>query len=347
MTGSNSSKHTQHYEAKILEWEAVLNLPPRRPNRYILGEETGYANHYGGVEMLCSYCRLNPDIMPGFNATWQHGVSLPWLYRKNPVELVYYLKLARDRLVLVANEDQKQCLEAIGYSNVHAVGLPWIYAQPMTKVKRISGSVLVMPPHTLDNAPFEAINQLLDYVDYVVQKYKKNLVSLCACVHMACIRNGQFAQMFLDSGINLITGADHHDRNSLIRMWQVFSHFETVSTPAVGSHVYYALAAGCKVVIEGPKITYSCKQMLLDDTYKRSLDAGIYYSLDPTHLDDEVEFDLMFQRPRANQDMGLTAVGMDAKKTPAQIRRILGWSRRRQLRQMLSMKVKSFKTKVR
>jgi len=322
--------------AAVRALEAKLNLPRRAPIRYHLGDETGWANHYGGVEQLVRYCGMIDGLRPGFNATWQHGISLPWVHRYNPKDLVYCYDHDRSRLILVANDDQRISLSSIGYTNVCAVGSPWVYAQPKLKDKRIKGSLLVMPPHTLDNAPFEKKEQLFAYCDYIARKYHDHSSLACACIHMSGMRNGQLTQLLDDCGFNMITGADHYDRNSLVRMWKIFNQFETVSTPAIGSHVFYALAAGCNVVIEGPKVAYTHDQLLLDVSYRRSLSQGLDVLENPVLQESEMQFERMFERPLGNKSLGLEIVGINYKKTPDEIKHILDWSRRQQVGHIIS-----------
>lgn len=333
-------------ETQSLGFESKLKLPPRLPIRYHLGGETGWANHYGGVEVLSDYCGLISRLPISFNATWQHGIVPPWVYRLSPSALTCYIKHGSKRLIFVENHDQEASLRSIGYENVHPIGAPYLYAEPRTKPKRISGSVLLMPPHTLDNAPFEVAEQLLEYRDYVVAKYYKRPALLCACVHMSCVRNGQWVKMLRDSGAEVITGADHNDRNSLLRMWQIFSQFETISTSCHGSHVYYALAAGCSVVIEGPKINYTRDQALKDDSYKRALDRSFDYLSDQAVLDGQRSFERAFESPRRDQDMALEAMGALFKKSPLQINRLLSWSRWSQIKTFFSHKNQLLKRKI-
>lgn len=251
-----------------------------------------------------------------------------------PLSLLYGKRHSEDRLILVANKQQKEALEGQGYKNVHAVGCPWIYAEPKNKTKRIAGSILLMPPHTLDGAPFEDNRQIEEYCTYASQRYKAKASLLVASIHLSCIRNGQWIQELRQSGISAIGGADHGDANSYARMWYLFSLFETVCTPNIGSHVYYALAAGCKVCIEGPRICYSKTQKMKDSTHRLLADEyqDCYHEANWVHQ--ENAFTELFSYPRYDQELGMEATGLDLKLDPSRLRKLLGWSKRNQLQRL-------------
>jgi len=315
----------------ILSTERSLGLPSRRTVKQRYGHDTGWASHYGGVDAVARYCKLTPSLPVMFDATWQHGVAETWRYTPNPLLLLCGKRHSEGRLILVANKQQKETLEIQGYNNVHAIGCPWIYAEPKRKPKRIAGSILLMPPHALDGAPFEDNNQINEYCTYASQRYRAKASLLIASIHLSCIRNGQWIQELSQAGISTIGGADHGDANSYTRMWHLFSLFETICTPNVGSHVFYALAAGCKVCIEGPRICYSDTQLMKDDSYRLLADEYGNRVHESEWVLQETAFAQLFSYPRYDQELGVEATGLNLKLDPFRLRKLLGWSKRKQL----------------
>jgi hypothetical protein len=324
--------HYMHYlDSTTLAAEKEFGLPPRKALQQQLGHATGWASHYGGIDCLSQYCRLMPGFRPDFSATWQHGVTEPWRYSRFPYQLLYGIKHPAEHLILVATQEQQLALANIGYSNVHPVGCPWIYAEPINKPKRLSNSILVMPPHTLDGAPFEDQSQISEYCRYIVRRYSHLTDILVVSLHGSCIRNHQWLPPLRECGIKVISGADHSDASSYLRVWHMLSLFETVCTPNIGSHVYYALAAGCKVCIEGPPISYSINQMVKDETYLLSLDNGEDILSSEFIEVAEERFKRSFSVPRSDVALGMRMTGMNHKKTPSAMRKLLGWTKRQQL----------------
>lgn len=322
----------------VLAWsDFKLRLPPRSKTRFRTFAETGWSSHYGGIEALASYAGMIPGIPVPFQATWQHGIIQPWRYKKYPLQLLYGIKHRPDRLILTCNNEQAEELARLGYSNVHPIGAPYVYAKPSSLPQRLASSVLLMPVHALNGAKFENEQQIEEYCDYAHARYEAHGKPLYACIHMSCIRNGQWVESFIRRGIPVIAGADHDDANSYKRMWHLFSLFDVVSSSGIGSHIYYALSAGCRVVVEGPKVSYCASQMLKDVSYRRSLANGEDILNDADLRAQERDFLAGFAAPISDVDLGNLMIGAACKMPPKMLRALLGWSRAGQLRDISSM----------
>lgn len=319
-----------------------LGIPRRASVKNASNGKTGWASHYGGVSELARYANLNLKLPVPFEATWMHGIIEPWRYNRYPLQLLYGFKHDKSRLILVCNDEQKKVLNSIGYTNVHAIGAPYVYAAPEVCPKRLMGSVLVMPPHTIDGAPFLKQSELEGYADYIVHKYGQSRLDIYACIHAACIRNGQWASLFQDRKIPVLSGADPFDNNSLRRMWHIFSLFETLSTPEIGSHVFYALAAGCKVIIEGPEVTRYEAQLLKDGSFRKAIANKENLRKDKGVSSEKLAFIKQFQTENDDFALGRDMVGIEFKRTPTEIRELLGWSLRRQLMFMPQWSIRQF-----
>lgn len=316
---------------KLREVDQELALPPRISLIQATDSSSGWISHYGGLRELANYSKIFSELPVRFNATWQHGVFAEYRYRRYPELILYGVNHKPDRLILVATQHQTSCLNSIGYTNVHAVGLPFIYAKPSNLPKRKQGSVLAMPAHSLDGSPFES-EQLIDtYAMWLADKYAKQFGSMYACIHMSCIRNGQWWPAFLDKKINVVGGADHQDANSYSRMWSLFSRFDTVTTNNIGSHLYYALAAGCKVVIEGPDVPLTKKQLMNDATYQRMAQKGMTLTGN-SEANREIELvKTTFSKPRRGIELGNDQIGACNQKSPSEVRSLLEWRKRDQI----------------
>jgi len=326
--------------------ENELGIPKRQRLIQATGDRSGWASHYGGLRELVTHAGLMNSLPVPFDATWQHGVVEPWRYQRYPLKLLYGIRHKQERLILVFTGEQRAVLEELGYSNVHAIGAPFVYAEPIDKPKRRSDSVLVMPPHSLVGAPFEDQSQIDNYVAFVANKYKNSGNFLCASIHAACIENNQWVSEFKKMGIGVVGGANHGDANSLKRMWHLFSLFDVVTTPDIGSHVFYALACGCKVVIEGPEILRSESQGLKDLSYRRSLMNGEDVLNDQQLKAAKKKFTSAFGRCYTNESLGKEILGFDCKKSPEEICEILGWSKSRQLQMAPKFYVKLLSKKI-
>jgi hypothetical protein len=98
---------------------------------------------YGASYLIAR--KLGLSEVPESTSSWMHG----WLN----VPLAYPEQVAQQSSAsatnLVSTEEIAQTLrDDFSYRNVHAVGCPFVYAEPLD-VERVPNSLLVMPPHTL------------------------------------------------------------------------------------------------------------------------------------------------------------------------------------------------------
>jgi hypothetical protein len=185
---------------------------------------------------------------------WNHGASFPIdTYFTNTVTL----GVVRDRNlpIWLHRSDYREYFTQTSKS-IHDVGSPYIYVAPENG--RISGSVLIMPGHTLH--PDSSINdsQFHDYVSDVKNVYPPSEKTF-VCLNSNCLKNGYWVTEFSKAGYAVIAGSRSDDANSYIRMKRLFSTFETVISNMMGSHIVYAAAEGCNVGIWG-------EQLLLEQT---------------------------------------------------------------------------------
>ena len=314
---------------ELVSNDIELQLPLRKLLTNRTDDMTGWASHYGGLDVLYRYCRGLPGLIPAFNALWQHGCAEPWLYKKYPRTLVYNTECEFNKLILVANEDQRASLVNIGYSNVEAIGLPICYCiadSSLTNKRR--KKLLFMPVHALDGAPFENLRDIQNYTEYILD-FAKTGLDVSVCLHMSCIRNHQWWPELLGNGVRIVAGADHSDSNSLTRVWSILTQFEYVSTNDTGGHVFYALAADCKLSICGPKVEYTFAQMYKDISFRRAIDIGTNYQ-DTNVIREKIAFSSRFQclpiDGKSDQRLGLQMIGFSNRLKPRDVRILLRWT---------------------
>lgn len=318
---------------ELVAVDHVLDLPRRLPIPYDTNEATGWAGHYGGSIELFRHANGIKGLFPGLNATWQHAIIEPWRYNDKPFQLLGGVKHPHDRLILVATTPQRELLIRLGYNNVHAIGSAYAYAKPRVLPARIPGSILYMPAHSLDGSPQQLGQRTLAYCDYLESQHKHTLDNIFVCLHMACLRNNFFWPTLRRRGVSIVSGADYCDGRSYRRMWHLFSRFETVSTNTLGSHVFYALAAGSRVLFSGPRHHLSEEDVSHASTFRRSVENGENFMRDPNWHATTDRFLDSLSSGLIDPSYGESEIGLDNVMTPYSIRKLLGWSYLEQLRQ--------------
>lgn len=299
----------------MIDW-LTSQLPPVRPL-----ERRCEADYYGASDAIAS--ALGRAEPPHSIASWRHGVSFERSMNAPELLLTEGNRATRH---LVANDWQAACLRRAGYLRTHAVGAPFLYARP-SGAKRAPGSLLIMPAHRVANA-MHAFDED-GYADRL-RDIRDRFATVVACVSATCARDGSWTSALERIGIPWIVGADSSDRNALRRMRQLFDIFEFVTTNTLGSHVAYAAYSGCRVSIWGP---YA--QVRLEDyrsvpwyqkNWKRA--AELIECFSESHV--RRNHPMLFADPWAAQDLRTWSepyVGHAFRREPADVARLLGWSR--------------------
>ena len=295
------------------------NLPPFQEIKL-----NGEADFYGISHIIAS--RLNKKSPPRSFATWIHG----WLFPEKiikPEQILFYEGIFKTHLV--ANQFQVEALKSFGIHNVEAVGQPFIYADNI-ELPRKANSLLVMPPHSL---PY--IKHDLNQKEYVKEicSLKPYFSTIVACVHSACISNGYWIQEFTDAEIPCISGAAINDKNALRRMQAIFKSFEYMTTNTLGSHIAYASYCGCKVSFFGKYQQFTREEAKYIP----------YYIKNPEFIELRLELTQesyirtklphLFTHPQEAVIMTEWAreiLGLEYKKSPELISKLLGWSNKDQ-----------------
>jgi hypothetical protein len=282
------------------------------------------ADFYGASYIIAR--QIGKRKPPVSFAAWRHG----WFFSKSVFHPRLLAKGTRNTMNLMGNQRQVRILKEFGFKNAVAVGLPYIYADTF-ELQRKSGSLLVMPAHTL---PYN--EQHWDQETYVAEivKLKPYFSSIVACIHSACIGHGYWIQEFEKHGIPWIYGADTFDKNALSRANVMFKSFEHMTTNSLGSHVAYAAYSGVKVSVYGPYATPAIDDFRNDPFYKK------YPELLRTHVENLQEkvirchYPELFSSPMEATERkawGAEMVGAAYKRKPQEIAELLGWSKANQI----------------
>ncbi|MDD2467649.1 MAG: hypothetical protein PHI97_27015 [Desulfobulbus sp.] len=282
---------------------------------------------YGANKVAARYCGLN--YIPFFiYGEWQHGWICPernihpeFVVGGNGFSREYKTK----RKYFVARQDQVDYLVSQGYRYVYAIGLPIIYVQKPL-VRRMPGSLLVMPAHSLPETTEDWDAD--EYANYIMS-IANNFTEVYLCVHKYCYEKGNWIKQFADKNINVIVGADWLDQNSMWRIADLFSQFEYVTTNEFGSHVAYASYFNCKVSVAGPRSAWKKADYEKASLYRDV--PELLDILDCWRRDAVLEgaYPQFVCEPWAavqNVDWASEQLGECNKKEPLHLKHLFGWS---------------------
>lgn len=284
---------------------------------------------YGDQKVAAQYCGLQSVPYP-IKGEWQHG----WIAPERNIHPEFVIgsdgrsyQRRKRYTFYVARQDQVSYLRSQGYKEVHAIGLPILYVQA-PQVKRIPGSLLVMPAHSLPETKEEwDADEYARYIKSIAPRF--SLVFIC--VHKSCIEKSNWVSAFRDMGIQIIEGADERDQNSYFRLASLFSKFEFVTTNTFGSQIAYASYFGCKVSVAGPHLKWE----------KKDFENLIFYKNCPALLDILEQWNNENVMAKAypqfccnpwdaqrNVDWASWQLGMQCQKKPEDLKMLFGWNRR-------------------
>ncbi len=297
-----------------------LELPEIESYKLSLdNDKYGWPDQYGSSYIAADYCNTKHNKIK-LNHHWLHGCNGPW---ENAHPFMYVKSFPENHFILVARKDQENYLKNHGAKNVRAIGLPIAYL-PETKCERIQNSILFMPTHLRPEEKYATIEMIQEYISYIL-KVKKSFDFAAICLHSHFFEFEEFMSEFRKSGIQLIKGANNQDRNALLRQKMIMEQFSVMSTNGWGSHVAYALAFGCKVSIEGPKIEKN-----KEETYKAPTKKGRKHLIEIMFSDEfikqrETFLDKFYVSPEnavSDIELGQWLIGSDNKISPSEMKEL-------------------------
>ena len=230
------------------------------PNRRMIQLRTE-PDCYGASRVISN--QLGLPFTPRSLSHWQHG----WIYNNIEINFPELFGIPSRYPFLTATHRHASTLNSHGHHAI-AVGHPFIYARTYddNQVSRISNSALFMPPHGLEYTT-ERWSEL-DILDSL-KSYLDNYTYVAACIHPSCVEKGFWIDNLRSMNIPIFYGATMADANSLLRMNRLLSHFSTVITPCLGSHVAYAAYSGCNVIMIDPFCEWRREHLEKDVLYQQ------------------------------------------------------------------------------
>lgn len=292
---------------------------------------------YGASYLIAQELGMNE--VPESTATWTHG--WPYMPVVHPEQVAQQSNAEQTNLV--PTEEIAETLRTeFSYRNVHAVGCPFIYAEPL-EVERIPNSLLVMPPHTLpyledewdEEAYVAAIEGIKDQFEHVV-----------ACIHRHDIKKGNWVGAFSNAGIPHVPGTRVRDKYGLVRMHTLFHSFEAVTANTIGSHIAYAAYCGCKISIYGPYAHRSLSDFKKDPVWSGEREPILQHNLRHSREQSVRDrYPFLFASPTEASrhiDWARKELGHRHKKGPEELEHLLGWGTIEQLK----LKGKKYKDRI-
>ena len=207
---------------------------------------TSGVDRYGFSSVLAKRCGRRA-VLRSF-ANWVHG----WVWSEEPTaELLACAKMARNLIMVVCNEIEKKTLTDLNFTNVRVGGLPFAYVERQHR-QRHENSLLAFPPHSAEAE--RVTNNQAKYLDFL-EAMKKDFESIHLSVYYLDL-GGPLHKAANVRGLQVIQGARADDANSLLRTRSMLDSFKYVTSNAMGSHMLYALFAGCEFSFCGPMYGY-------------------------------------------------------------------------------------------
>jgi hypothetical protein len=307
------------------------------------GQRTGVRRHtishsYGAHLIAREYCRLASHalVVPGY---WMHG-WFPAYHNVHPTLVAHHKKTGQrngydfeaqireekeETPQWVARPDQAEYLAAHGYRKVKTIGLPIAYLSA-PEVRRVPGSLLVMPPHSHRNhGPDDDVAE--QYAE-MIAGIKSRFEHIWVGINDADMAGQQWVASFRRRGIDVFTTTDPADPSTLIRLRRILSTFEYVTTNGFGSHIAMAAYCGARVSVWGPyaefpreriRRTHGVKMFpeLLDQAHSLCTEEPL-----------RAHYPFLFVEPdRAvlQQEWGAQELGEPWRVSPEELAHLFGW----------------------
>ena len=241
------------------------NLIENLPKITRIKIECGEIDLYGVRHTIAEKAGLKST--PKTKTRWYHGWNaLPLNDPKLLITCGNFSEL-KNFTYLTNTQPEADLLSRNGFKNATAVGSNFLYAKPHSLPSRIPKSVLVVPTHTTSRCS-DSFN-ISQNVENIINQIEHSPEIMACCVggnDALSLDNNIFSNLTFPS----VTGAWTLDKNALIRMWMIFSAFETIITDAIGSHIAYALACGTKVKIVESKNKINKDAILANEPYYKT-----------------------------------------------------------------------------
>ena len=254
---------------------------------------------YGHVHLLAKYCGLEGS--PWINGYLQHGWNATDGFGN-------YLGSKRSANKYVWSKRCENIIKQNGKKNVFSVGAPWLYlpdVYPQAANQNRSG-VVAYPAHSSSWSKLGDTS--LEYANFLKVKYG----SVTVVLHRYDYANTKVKQTYESVGHQVKTHGNgtpwenEFDPMFLKNQRDLLSGFSVVVSNIMSTPVLYATSLGLKSEIGGP-VDYS-----ITNTDDKASQTG----------DGSIDWNLMINE---NPDLWKKELGLDCKKSPHELKEILGW----------------------
>lgn len=290
-----------------------------------LGSE---ADYYGASFIIASL--LGKKRRPRSFCTWKHGWGA-FQPLKYTCQLINNSSL-QGLNYLVHTQPQAEFLQKKGFGNVFAVGMPFAYIWKFFEgPARQPETLLIMPPHMSKHIDLSYREK--DYLSHVLEA-SGDFRKVSVCVTAACDQYGRWRSTAKKLGLRVVTGGNVFDRNSLLRILSLFSEYEFVTSPDLGSHIVYASLCGCKVSLYGqvdrpPRVAY-----LAEPFYQRHPEVlDLAYSQESQDFREAIAFQFrsLPSDAKTHVNWAKEQAGIEQLRYLGDLSELLGWNARKQI----------------
>lgn len=303
------------------------------------GVKRDSVSHAYGAHLIAQrYCGLDREVppVPGY---WMHG-WLPAFHSVHPNLIAnhkqpgqgegfdFAAQIAFDKAHTaqwVSRQDQVEYLTSQGYRHVRAIGLPIAYL-PDPGVRRVPGSLLVLPPHSQTTR--SATDPVARAYAASIAALRPRFAHIWVGLNEDDVTRGQWVDAFRAEGLPVFTTADQGDPDTLVRLQRILSTFEYVTTNGFGSHIAFAAYCGARVSIYGPFAEFPAERVRTTHTVKifPELEAQAAWLTSEAALRQQYPF-LFVEPDRAalHQAWGAAEVGEPCRVQPGELRDLFGW----------------------
>lgn len=306
---------------KMTAMRDVIDNIEHRLHPFVPVKITSGVDRYGFSSVLAKRCGRRIGLRSFAN--WVHG----WVWHDKPTDkLLGCAGLPHDVTIIACNEVEKLALVDASFRDVRLGGLPFAYI-PRQHTSRFADSLLAFLPHSFESGKvtFDQDNYL-DYLESLSPDFEAIYISI---YHLDM--GGAMHKAALARGLRVIQGARPDDANSLLRMRSILDSFTFVTSNCMGSHMLYALFAGCRFSFCGPFYGYDESFFLRNgnpDVLSTDLSRQFVELQSEPYIRER--FGRFFvNHPRMGvQDVKFAEeeIGMRFVMSPEQIEDALGWS---------------------
>ena len=301
--------------------------------------QRGTISHAYGAHLIArAYCGISGSAaaVPGY---WMHG-WIPAYHNLHPAFIALHKKEGQQTdydfdaqireekdhtIQWVSREDQAQFLIDHGYQHVRAIGLPITYLET-PDVRRVPGSLLVLPPHSHKNHGPD--DPLAEQYAEMIAGLRGRFTQIAVGLNEDDLAKQQWVESFRRRGIDVFVTTDQGNPDTLTRLRRILSAFEYVTTNGYGSHIALAAYCGAKVSIWGPyaefphermRVTHAVKMFphLLEPAYELCTERAL-----------RQHYGFLFVEPDQavlQTEWAAREVGEPSRLSPSEMREAFGW----------------------